>query len=167
MASPVWSVGQVLTASDVNTWFVGIVQAKPSDEGPITTTTLQNDNDLILVLAAGAQYRLEGYLAVTGNTIGTGDFKMTFSGPSGSSFRFTTFGYSLSAITTTAISAARSSGNASQGADGSSASPVWIRGWVTTSATSGNLILQWAENTGSATGTSVLAGSWLEARRIG
>jgi hypothetical protein len=167
MAAPTWSVGQILTASDVNTWFVDIVRNKPTDEGPITTTTLQNDNDLILPLAAGAAYELDGYLAASGASISTADIKTGFTAPSGASFRFTTFGYSLTSNAVVAISAARSSGAAPQGVDGSAASPVIIKGWVTTTATSGNFTLQWAENTGNASGTSVLAGSWLKARRIG
>jgi hypothetical protein len=166
MATPTWTVGEVLAASDVNSWFVPIVRVKPTDEGPITTTTLQNDNDLILPLDIGATYALDGYLYATGNTIGSGDFKMGFTVPAAATYRFTTWGYSTTSTATMAISAARSSSTASNGVDGSAASPIIVRGQVTTTTNSGNLTLQWAENTGSATGTTLLAGSWLMARRI-
>jgi len=167
VAIPVWTVGEVLSAADVNSWFVPVVVFKAADEGPITTTTLQNDNELILPVAAGASYLLDGYLIATGNTIGSGDLKIGFTVPSGASFRFTSLGYSLTSTATLAQSAARSSGTASNGVDGSAASPVWVRGNVITTSTAGNLTLQWAENTGNATGTSVLAGSWLMLRRVG
>jgi len=168
MAVPTWSVGQVLTASDVNTWFVDIVRNKPTDEGPITTTTLQNDNDLQLPLAANSAYELDGYLAATGATLGNGDIKLGLTGPAGVTFRFSTFGYSvLGSPPATGNSGATASGTTSVGVNGGSASTVLVKGWVTTSSTAGTLILQWAENTPSGTGTSVLAGSWLKARRIG
>lgn len=167
MAAPTWSVGQVLTASDVNVWFVDIVRNKPTDEGPITTTTLQNDNDLILPLAANSSYELDGYLYATGATINTADIKIGFTAPSGTTYRFTTLGYDLSVSPSPKLSQALSSGTSSHGVNGGSASPVEIKGWVTTSSTAGNFTLQWAENTGNASGTSVLAGSWLKVRRIG
>ncbi len=168
MAVPVLSVGDVLTASFCNTWFTDIVRQKPTDEGPITTTTLQNDNDLILPLAANSAYELEGYLAATGGVMGNGDIKLGFTGPAGVTYRFTTTGYHIAGTPpATGNSASLSSGTASAGVNGGSASPVDIKGWVTTSSTSGNFTLQWAENTGNATGTTVLAGSRLKVRRIG
>jgi len=60
VAIPVWTVGEVLSASDVNSWFVPVVVFKAADEGPITTTTLQNDNELILPVTTGASYLLDG-----------------------------------------------------------------------------------------------------------
>lgn len=168
MAAPTYSVGQVLTANDVNVWFLDIVRNKPTDEGPITTTTLQNDNDLILPLAANSSYELDGYLFATGAAIGTADIKLGLTVPAGTTYHFTTQGYAAAVGTPVPdMSAARSSGTAAMGVNGGSSSPVIIKGQVTTSSTSGNLTLQWAENTGNASGTSVLAGSWLKVRRIG
>lgn len=167
MAIPTWSVGEVLTAADVNDWFVPVEQTKHSDQGPVSTTALANDNDLVLAVAASADYIMEGYLVATGNTLGTGDIKIGLTVPSGAAYRFTTTGYSLTSSATLAMSAARTSGTASQGVDGGAGSPVWIRGRVKTSTTAGSLTLQWAANTAGGTGTTVLTDSWLMLRRVG
>lgn len=166
MAVPVWSVGQVLAASDVNTWFIPIVALKAIDETVASGTTLQNDDALFLPLAANATYLVRGYVFATGAALGAADIKLTFTAPSGATFRFTILGYSLSSNTTPVITAARSSGNAIHGVDGSSASPLIITAEVTTAASAGNYQLQWAQNSINATGTTVLAASSLEARRI-
>ena len=166
MPIPVWVPGQVLSAADVNSWFVPLLAMKPGDEGPFTSTTLQNDDDLVLQLAASAKYAVDGYLVCTGNAIGTGDIKLGFTVPTGATYRFSAFGFNIGGTPpASGNSPALSTSTASVGINGASSSPVLIRGVVTTASTSGPFQLQWAPNTGGGTGTAVLAGSWLMARR--
>lgn len=170
MGIPVWSVGQVLSAADVNTWFVPQAIIKPSDEA-ITTTVLQNDNDLFVALAANASYSFELALWTTGAAITAGDVKVAMTWPSGSTGMWFADGFVLASGTPTAALThiETTSGTAhALGVDASAGSPVRISGSVKTSGTSGSLVLQWAQQTGNVSiPTDVKIGSKMVVQRTG
>lgn len=161
MAAPTWSVGQVLTASDVNSWFVPIVAYKTAATGPRTSTTVSNDPDLSIALAASAFYEMRGcliYQAAASATIG---MKWQFTTPSGIAGGFSVtllaanYGY---VWTQTAIIC---------GQNDNQVYSAQFQGIAQTSSTSGSLTLQWAANTGATAGITLGAGSYLLARRVG
>lgn len=169
MGIPVWSVGQVLSASDVNTWFVPQAVYKPGDE-PITTTVLQNDNDLQAAVASDAEYLFEILLHVTGAALTAGDIKIAMTWPSGASGMWMADGYLVNGtVTATIIHVETTSGTSHNlGVDASNGTPVRISGSVKTASTSGSLILQWAEVTGNASiPTEVKTGSKMTVQRVG
>jgi|SRR5215831_1090785 len=87
MAAPVWSVGQVLAASDVNNWFVPQVAYRTSNSSQVKSTTLTNDPVLFIPVAANAAYEFRMYLYAASASTSSG-MKIAFTGPAGSSGAF-------------------------------------------------------------------------------
>ena len=80
------TAGSLATSAFVNSLAPqGVV--KPTDESVTSSTTLQNDNDLLAPLKAGA-YAFSLFVAYEGGTQGSSDLKLGFSVPaSTTSFR--------------------------------------------------------------------------------
>jgi hypothetical protein len=170
MAIPTWTVGEVLTSSDVNTWLVPRHVTKPSDQSATSTTTLADDTDLQFTVSANAEYEWNMLLTCTGATINTGDVKFTFTWPAGAVGKWYGDGFAVAAGSPSpaVIHVEDTSGSAHAfGVDGSGLSPVRVTGRVTVSSTAGTLKLRWAQNTSNATATKVLAGSAMTVRRVG
>src|SRR5262245_15271614 len=84
MAAPTWVSGQVLTASDVNTWFVPIAAVKTANESVTSSTTLQNDDELFVSVAANSTYLVQCYIKCDGAA--TGDIKLNWTAPASATF---------------------------------------------------------------------------------
>src|SRR5262245_3251832 len=168
MAVPTWTTGQVLTASDVNTWFVPISAIKTANESVTSSTTLQNDDHLVIALAANSTYWVNITLIIDGAT--GGDFKADFTGPAGATPLLHVDGHNLSAAATTddAITLMETFGDVIHiGTLGvGSHTAVSMRGPVSIAGTAGNMQLRWAQETSSASATRILTGSAMWARRI-
>ena len=161
MAPPVWSVGQVLAASDVNSWFVELAGYKTGSTA--RTATVQSlDTDLQITLAANAVYRVTA--AVNHQTTsGTSAFSYSFVQPSGASGAYSTALTEPGPVTNgwgfgwgNTVSVA--------GSDGLSHG-IPIIGTIVTTA-GGTFGLQWCCATGSSSIT-VGQGSCLVAHRVG
>ncbi len=167
MAPPVWVSGQVLTASDVDTWFVPLVGYKTADLSRASTTTPTNDPDLIVSLAASAVYKIQ--FAAMYACASTGiDLKFDFGIPAGSSGEYvhwywsgaTTFagpGNSADPWTQVRVGYAAASGD--MGLTG--------HGIIFTAGTASTFGFQWSQNVSNATSITVRKGSFLVAQRIG
>lgn len=167
MAAPVWNTNDVPSATDFNVWFTNVLFAvKTANESVTSSTTLQNDDHLVLALAASSTYIIDGLLIIDGAS--TGDFQMDFTKPSGSTNNIY--------IDSLAIGA---SGLGDKGAYLWEDSGTPNFGTITTGShsyvrftglsqvtTAGNLQLRWAQATSTATATRVLTGSWMSARRV-
>lgn len=163
MGIPTWTTGQVLTASDVNDWFVPLAAVKVSDQTIQSTTTLQNDNALTLALATNATYILEANIFWDS---GTGqDYKFTWAVPSGSSLEWCY----VSAATSGNTAALQAAGNVVSvtGLTVGSIHGMQHYGLLQVGPTTGSLRYQWAQNTSGAYNTSTRAGSYLALRRVG
>ena len=163
---PTWTSGEVLTASDVNSWFVPLAAVKPGDTSIASSTSLTNDPDLVLAVASNATYRVDAFLDYEGNTNGSGDFKAQFTVPSGATLAYTHFGLNGSGnVGSPTILAASASYTYATNGSGVKQGIV-ITGTLIVSSTSGNLQLQWAQGESNSTATILHAGSSLMARRI-
>lgn len=165
MAVPTWSVGQVLTASDVNTWFVPLAVIKPSLQSVTSSTALVNDTALLLAMAANASYQLNMFLSFDGGTTGSSDLKISFTLPSGATCALQINGYNTASVDVagSTVNAGFTQALATNGANPRAAS---LFGTMNTSSTSGNLQLQWAQSTSSGTATRMFANSNIVMQRI-
>lgn len=170
MAVPTWTSGQVLTASDVNTWFVPLAAVKPSDESVTSSTTLQNDDDLFMTVGANSTYLVFAMLYATGAS--TGDLKIAFNGPASATFFGAVSGMSAGGTASTDdLVANMEIGDGAAGTFGVSGGvgtprPVTIHGTLIVAGTSGTFRLRWAQGTSDATSTVLKLGSSLVLFRI-
>lgn len=140
------------------------VKNKTSDETVNNSTTLQDDNDLVVAILANETWVVEMTLLVT--TDAGADFKLQVNGPSGAS------GY-VTAITPRYEAGAPAnlvSGGAALGSPISIASTatsytIKVTAVVRNGANAGNITLQWAQDTAVVADTKVLTDSYLVAMR--
>ena len=167
MAIPVWAAGQVLSASDVNSWFVPLVAIKPSDTARTSTTSITNDPDLQVTLAANAIYQITGSLEYKGGTNGSSDIQIQVNGPSGCTGFWGAVRLQITSFPTTTAIVNPFGNNVNAGTNGTgNPQPFFIHGSCTTT-TAGTLAIAWAQNTSSGTATTLIGGSLLVAQRIG
>lgn len=166
MAVPVWSVGQVLSASDVNNWFVPVTVIKPADTARNTTTSMSNDPDLVLNLAASATYEIRGVIFYDGPAAGSSDLKCTFTIPSGASGQYAVAHQNLSASYVSPF-ASNWTDTVTSNSNGTSTIMTYTVWGLLITTTAGAMHYQWAQNTSNATNTHIKAQSFLCAQRIG
>jgi hypothetical protein len=164
-AYPTLYAGQKLTAALLAAMQPYTIY-KAADESVTSSTTLQDDNHLILPLAAGATYTIEGGLFYDGQ-FNAGNLKLTWTLPA-----LATIFWSANGPATGGAAAfgsqAVTSGNVTIGTYGTGGSKTTasINGTVTTFGTAGNMTLRWAQDAVHATATTIYAGSWLRAWRM-
>lgn len=177
LATPrTWVVGEVVTAAlmnaEIRDQFNDLIADnasahKTADEPVTSSTTLQNDNHLLVSVAANAEYEIIVRLAVNGGA--SGDFKMAWTVPSGTTGQRFSSGPAVSSATSTADTTVRASGltdsftteiNYGVFSTGQQSFIEEIL-YVVTAGTAGTVQLQWAQNASSATATTVEAGSYM------
>lgn len=134
---------------------------KTADETITSSTSFQNDDHLVVALAANAVYLMRLQLMYSAAT--AADMKTEFSVPSGTTgeLKVGAFGSGVAAaadlpnLTDTVIF----DGNALD-------AMAFMFGTVTTSATAGDIRLRWAQQTSNGTGTILRAGSYIEVIRV-
>lgn len=168
MAVPTWVSGQILTASDVNTWFVPLAAVKTADTSRSSNTTLTNDPDILFSLASNATYQAEAFLWFHGGASGSSDLQFQWTGPAGFNFFYLLFHAEGGATgLTNSVNRYVATSNAFCNTNGGSTENVaQILGTITTGGTAGTLNLQWAQNTSNATATVMRAGTHMTLRRI-
>lgn len=160
---PVILAGTDYTAALIQA--LGIIyMRKDADTPRSNTTTLAADTDLSFTGAANGIYHIVGWVAATGAAIGSGDLKAAWGTPAGASGIWTGLGYATSG-TTVNLNAARALASTNPfGVNGATFSAAFIFASVTLT-TGGTVSFQWAQNTSSATATTLKGGSWLAAVR--
>lgn len=166
MGIPVWSVGQVLTAADVDNWLVPSAVYKTIDQTVTSSTALTNDNELLLAVAAPAEYKLEAWISFLANS--AVDIKWSWAVPAGASMAYsalhnegggTGFGSSANVYVDSDVPMA---------AGGSpTVTAILMKGKLTTTTNSGTLQFRWAQNTSNAAATHVRVRSYITLDRIG
>jgi hypothetical protein len=155
----------VLSASDVNSWFVPVTVVKPADTARNSTTSMSNDPDLVLNVAGGCTYHINGVIFYDGPAAGASDIKYTFSVPAGASGQYFMPRQNLSSSFAGAFSNFwGDTGTANTNSVGTFMI-LGVSGLLITT-TAGALRFQWAQNTSNGTNTRVRANSFLTAQRI-
>jgi hypothetical protein len=160
-------VGQVLTASDVNTWLIPTMAIKAVDTGRASNTSPTADPELSLAVAANSTYTYDLLIHYNGGTNGASDGQFGLSAPAGA----TGFTYCLrtqiSGLTFGNIMLNSFGSFINVGTNGTG-NPVgfWAQGSLKVGSTAGQLAFIWSQNTSSGTATTVKAGSYLTAQRI-
>lgn len=134
---------------------------KTADETINNSAALQNDNELLIDVAANAYYEGEIYIFFTA-AVAAG-FKADFTAPAGATMRVSSFlvttGGSVTFAATNALGSV--SGIVSAGA----AAPYQNKFMLTTT-NAGTLQFRWAQNTANVSDCTVHHGSWLKLRRV-
>jgi hypothetical protein len=164
---PTFVGGQRLTAA-LLTSILTLHAHKDSSTTIISDSSLNDDPDLFVTVEANAIYVLEFFFIVLGGT--TGDFKMQFDGPTGTTGTWGAYALDTTAaavagatnVIRTPIGSPRSYGTVS-----SASGQVLIgRGLVRTDATAGTFKLSWSQDTSTATDTTLVDNSYIELRRV-
>lgn len=136
-----------------------IVKVKAADESVTSSTTLQNDNELVAALEANTNYMFEVVIFWSQTSTSTQDIKVAFTVPASASLTWAwvqdSDGNAKTPATTASGTAVAQNTTDTDG--------MWIRisGSVRVGATAGNLTLQWAQNNSVGNATTVKAGSTL------
>lgn len=130
---------------------------KTSDETVNNSTTFQDDDELLLSLAANETVYFDAWLRH--NTGSTPDIKFDFTFPSGA-----TFGWQVASVGSADEIAASGTG-ASITCSGGDEITI-LRGYVVNGANAGNIQLQWAQDTANVSDTKVLTSSILTGWRV-
>jgi len=137
----------------------GVFKRKTVDETVNNTAVLQNDDVLFVSVEANAIYSTTLMIHYTSGA--TPDLKVALTYPTGLTARWRQLGYFAAALQSVQSTEAGTSA-----LDGGTAWTVEYKGLVVVGANAGTLQLQWAQNTMNASNTSVLAGSYIELRRL-
>jgi hypothetical protein len=143
---------------------------KTANESVTNSTTLQNDDELLLSVEANATYEMRAFLIFTAGT--TGDLKYGWTAPAGATMDWNMGGEesTIGVPTGMAYWAANSIGGTDVAAGMTVSSTVVIarpEGLLRVSGTAGTFQLQWAQGAADAgTATTVKTGSWLMLRRL-
>ena len=161
---PTWTFGELITADDINNWFVPLAACKASDTGRASTTTLTADPDLALAVAANATYAVTAALLFTGPD-GAGFFQWDFGVPTGATFEYVAvYNTTTPAVSVQALGAGSRLWANTAGT--SSLQPLNITGTLVVSHASGSFAVKWAQHAPSRTATTLKAYSNLVAQRI-
>ncbi|MGI5493889.1 hypothetical protein [Microtetraspora malaysiensis] len=165
MAFKLWTVGEVLTSADLNRYAVQqALVVKPSDE-TVNSTTVQDDDHLIVAAAANTNYWLDAYIVYSG-----GDIRLHFTGPG--SLQWTAMALNTSSTSSSPFDTIHIK---SYGYGTDVASGGWgaghdmglsIRGVLRGGASPGSLQLRWAQSIGESQAVTVRAGSTIRLTRL-
>lgn len=161
--------GEVLTAADVNEYCVNTKLVRKSvDESVVSSTTLQDDNELVIAVEANKSYELSFVATYVGAT--AGDMKWALTGPAGTTITSASMGIQTAAAGSgdDLTEAFNQSLPISQnyGALPANKAAVALNGLLVVGGTGGNLQFQFAQVTSSGTPTTVHAGSFILLRRV-
>ncbi len=166
MAKPVFATNDVPTATQFNEWLVNVNFARRTTTASISSsTTLTNDSQLFVPIQVNAVYQLTMWLFYDGSA--SADLKINIDVPAGSAFT----GHSHGLIPTAASQQDYQgfplvNGSAQAWGCLGGTTSGFLLGCVTTGGTSGNVTLQWAQNTSNATATRIFAPSFLKLDRV-
>lgn len=157
MAVPTWVSGQVLTADDVNNWFIPLAAPKTVDESVTSSTTLQNDDQLVISnIDINTTYLFQCFLLYQGGTGGSSDLQITWAVPTGTFLRYAGAFTGAGAGTSNVGSAFAASDVLNLRTQGSGVKcGATYQGTLSVGSTAGSLQLRWAQVTSSGTSTTV------------
>jgi hypothetical protein len=164
------ATGQMGIVDGASVLFRDLFVRKATTETVNTSAALQNDDELVLSVAASSKYILDAYIIYDTGT--TPDFKCAWVGPSGATLDWTVNGL---AVASTAVSGSvilansviADAGAQSIGGAGAGTQVVaHIAGLLTVSTTAGTLQFRWAQATSDVSDTKVILGSYLRLIKV-
>lgn len=166
MAAPVHGVGDVVTASRINIWFINTLFAqKTATESVTSSTTLQDDDHLFVAVEANAVYEIA--LILSYDAGGAGDLKTSMTVPAGASLVGVASGINSPGTLITDDFVSAWTGVMNPGGLGAGTTAAMsAQGLLTVAGTAGDVRLQWAQLVSSSTATRLFAGSYLLLRRV-
>jgi len=165
--------GSVLVRSNGSAWvqvgagsaeFAALTVVKSANESINNSSSMQNDDHLVLAVAANTTYLLDAYLRYEATT--TGDIKAGFSVPTGAAVDWNALclpgTHSSGTSGSLSVLARTDAQTATLGGAGAGTLLVArITGTVTVGGTAGSLQFRWAQQTADVSDSIVYAGSWL------
>ncbi len=133
---------------------------KSSDQTVTSSTTLVNDSQLKFAIEASTTYTFQAWLYVYAADA-TPDIKVTFTAPAGSTLFWSSSQVIFLANGSTTLTVVAPAGTTGDFFVDSNLRVVQLYGSVLNSTTAGDVQLQFAQNTSSANGTSIKAGSYI------
>jgi len=133
---------------------------KSSDQTVTSSTTLVNDSQLKFAVAASETYIFQAWL-YTYAADGTPDIKVTFTGPAGSTVLWSSSQVIFNAGGATTLTVVSPGATTADLFVDANLRAIQLYGTILNGGTAGDLQFQFAQNTSSANGTSVKAGSSL------
>jgi hypothetical protein len=134
--------------------------AKGSNQSLASSVSLQNDNAVLLAVAANTTYKWLCTLFYTGGTEGSSDLQFNWTGPSGAAWTFTADYRNTSGVFVGGVGFTQASANIVCGSNGSSfLCAVKMSGILIVGSTAGTFQLQWAQDTSNSTATVMQANS--------
>ena len=168
---PTFLAGQRLTATLLSAGQINTIR-KTANEDVTSSITPQNDDELIVPVAANATYEIE-FVIFAQSADAAADLLTAWSVPSGATGLKAVLGptSTAAAFTSNANTAATLKGrnfatNVAYQLD-TDGTLIIEKAAVVTSSTAGNVTFQWSQNTSSATATTVLSRSYVTYRRAG
>jgi hypothetical protein len=134
---------------------------KPSNQTVNNSSTLVNDNALVLPVASNSVYDFQ--LRLIYNSLATPGFKFHFTLPAGGTMSYTSHlksGGTFQLFVNNDASTPSADGVAADAA-------ILVVGEIFIAGTPGNVTLQWAQSTANASNTIVASNSTFKARQIG
>lgn len=137
---------------------------KTANESVTSSTSLQNDDHLVLALGANESWEFDAFVFCTSGS-NTPDIKFAFTVPTGTTLNWVSEFQEGSTVSNNSLITA-SGTSVNNAITSGSTDLIRIRGVVTTGANAGNLQFQWAQNSSNGTSTQVLANSYLKAGKF-
>lgn len=147
---------QILAQLEGESSGLPLAAVKTADETVNNSTTLQNDDHLVVVLEANSYYAFTGGFDLDASG-GTVSGKVAFTVPSGATVVWQSDGEGISVT---------GSGTGEQIGTGGFRRMMPVTGIVYTAATAGNLQAQWAQDSAEAADLVMKKGSWLRAEKL-
>lgn len=155
-----FSIGGDLVVTGIGRRITGY---RTSDLSRASDTSITNDPVLLVALAANSVYKVTLSIGYNGPT--SNGLKWALNRPSGATGRISGVYWNTSFLSRSVDVAAAST---VAGTEGTSVNEGFVlSGIVSTSGSSGNLNFAWGQNSSSATNTTVLTGSYLDAVKVG
>jgi hypothetical protein len=153
----VWNAEHV---DNFNTAVMHLAARKSSDESIASSVTLQDDNDLILPVAANEVWQLRYILKVTIPV--TPQLKMAFTFPASGDISLSGTEFNAAGTLTKISFQGTTTPTATQDFLGSTSNrDIVLDGVFVNAGNAGNLVLQWAQNVSNASATIMKANSTL------
>lgn len=143
---------------------------KPIDESLTNSTTMQNDDHMVVTVAVYSAYVIDVFIILSSNN--TEDFRLAFDTPSGTDTNWVHYAPPTSQTdadhTTIGFYNYIPGQTASIAGFGNGGRVAFkVRGAITTTSISGSFICRWAQNSASANATIVRQDSYMFLRKVG